>query len=163
MLPEQTDTAKHHAALPYSAIPLFLKRLQRTSATAATQAALEFLILTASRTTEALHARWTEIDLQSATWVIPKERTKNKRRPHTVPLAPRTLAILKALKRDHSGESSFVLESRPAKPFSQMALLMLMRRMEANATVHGFRSSFRDWAAEKTNVPRPWRAATESD
>ncbi len=153
-LPMHKDSPKHHAAMPHSDVPGFLGRLKNATATEAVKAALEFAVLTAARTTETLHARWNEVNWTSSTWTLPKERTKNKARPHTVPLSARALEILGAMKASHSGEGDFIFESRSGEPLSQMALLMLMRRMKTGATVHGFRSSFRDWAGEKTNFPR---------
>jgi integrase len=112
--------------------------------------ALEFLILTAARTSEAIGARWPEIDLAQAVWIIPHGRMKGGRE-HRVPLSPPAIDVLKALPR----EGEFVFPgARPGKPLSNMALLTTLRRMgRGDLTAHGFRSSFRDWAAETTGYP----------
>jgi integrase len=112
--------------------------------------ALEFLILTGTRTGEVLKARWNEIDLGDAVWVIPAERMK-ARREHRVPLSHRAVGLLQALPREYE----FVFPGARAKtPLSNMALLVLLRRMgRADLTSHGFRSSFRDWSAEQTGYP----------
>jgi integrase len=153
VLPAQKDAPKHHEALPYAGIPNFLKSLQATGAGDATKAALEFLILTATRTSETLAARWSEIDNANAIWTIPPERMKSGR-AHSIPLPARALEILTERKAAHSGKREFIFESKPGKPLSNMALLMQMRRMRAPGVPHGFRSSFRDWCAERTSAPR---------
>ena len=115
--------------------------------------AFELLILTAARTAEIIHATWTEIDADNAVWTIPAARMKAKQE-HRVPLSPRSLAIVKRAKQ-LAGESKFLFPGRAAgKPLSNMAFLMTLRRMNSSITAHGFRSSFRDWAAEQTNFPR---------
>jgi integrase len=114
--------------------------------------ALEFCILTATRTNEATGAKWQEFNLGESTWVIPAERMKAKRE-HRVPLSPRTLEILQEMKS--LGASNYVFPSLSSdKPLSNMALLMLLRRMQLEVTTHGFRSTFRDWVSERTNFPR---------
>lgn len=153
VLPAHKEVQNHFAAMPYADVPSFLKAMQETGATDPTKAALEFLVLTACRTNEVLGARWCEVNLDTRTWTIPSERTKS-RKPHTVPLVPRTVAILKAMKTAHKGRGEFVFEARLGERLSSMTLLTVLRRMEAGAVVHGFRSSFRDWAAERTNAAR---------
>jgi integrase len=113
--------------------------------------ALEFAILTAARTGEAIGAKWAEIDLDAKLWTIPAGRMKAARE-HRVPLSDRVLAILETL----PGEGEYVFAgARESKPLSNMALLELMRGMRGKgATVHGFRSTFRDWAAEQTSLDR---------
>lgn len=153
-LPAHKQVQRHFPALPYSDVPEFLSALKETGATASTKAALEFLVLTASRTNEVLGARWSEINFEARTWTLPGERTKS-RRPHTVPLAARAIGILKAMKAEHSGRGEFVFEARNGERLSSMTLLTVLRRMDGvDAVVHGFRSSFRDWAAERTNAAR---------
>jgi integrase len=117
-----------------------------------TPRALEFVILTASRTSEALGARWEEFDLAQKLWVVPAERMKSGK-AHRVPLARRAIEILKEL--EAVKRSGFVFPGhKQGRALSNMALLMLLRRMKRDdLTVHGFRSSFRDWAAETTNFP----------
>jgi integrase len=144
----------HHAALPYTELPTFLLALREREAVAAR--ALEFLILTAARTGEVIGLRWSEIDLLDKVWTVPAGRMK-AHREHRVPLSARALAILQEMQAaSHSDNpDAFVFPGpKPGKPLSNMAFLMLLRRMgQANLTVHGFRSSFRDWAAERTNFP----------
>jgi integrase len=126
-------------------------RARQTGSTAAL--ALEFTILTAARTGEAIGARWDEIDMDAGIWTIPATRMKSGRL-HRVPLSPRALDILKAMAmlKDDAG---FVFPGgRKGRPLSNMAMAMLMKGMGQDATVHGFRSTFRDWAAERTNFPR---------
>jgi integrase len=145
---------EHHAALPHAEVSDFLTRVREQGGTS--PRALEFAILTATRTGEVLGARWGEIDLAEKTWTIPAERMK-AHREHRVPLSPRALAILAEMKRARQSDSNdaFVFPGgKPGKPLSNMTFLMLMRRMgRADLTAHGFRSSFRDWAAERTSFP----------
>ena len=120
--------------------------------------ALAFCILTATRTGETIHARRGEIDLDHRVWIIPAARMKIPRE-HRVPLSAPAVAILKALKASLArtpGPAEFVFPShRQDQPLSNMALLMTLKRMErSDLTTHGFRSSFRDWAAERTDFPR---------
>ena len=112
--------------------------------------ALEFAILNASRTGEVIGCRWSEIDLNTNLWTIPAQRMKAKKE-HRVPLTGRSLEILKALPR----EGDFVfLGGRKGVPISNMAMAQVLKRMgRSDITVHGFRSTFRDWAAERTNYP----------
>ncbi len=154
LLPARTKVRAigHHVVLPYAELPAFLASLRTREAIAAR--ALEFLILTAARTGEVIGARWNEIDLLDKTWTVPAERMKAQRE-HRVPLSARAIVILQEMQaaRDGDDENAFVFFGpRPATPLSNMALLMLLRRMELDdLTVHGFRSTFRDWAAERTN------------
>lgn len=152
-LPKQADAPTHHAALPFADVPHFLRDLHATGAMDATKGALEWLILTATRTNETLGARLSEVNAKAATWTIPAERMKSNK-PHVVPLSTRALEIFAARKAAHSGKGEFLFEHSPGKPLSNMAMLTAMKRMEADGVPHGFRSSFRDWAAEKTNAPR---------
>jgi len=150
-LPRQNDRPAHHAAVPYTEMPDFIRRLQDQSPSVARRA-LEFLILTAGRTGEVIEARWSEVDLERSMWTIPADRMKAKRE-HRVPLSSRAAALLREAKAAATGE--FVFAGRTAdRALSNMALLMLMRRMGETATAHGFRSAFRDWASERTNFPR---------
>ncbi len=114
--------------------------------------ALEFTILAAARTGEAIGANWNEIDEAEKLWIVPGSRTKSARE-HRVPLSDRALAILSGLPREKGNDHVFV-GARAGKGFSNMAMLELLRGMEAGLTVHGFRSTFRDWAAECTNYSR---------
>ena len=138
---------KHHAALPYDQIAQFIDALRTQEGIA--PFALEFAILTAARTGEVIGARWREIDLASEIWTIPAERMKSGRE-HRVPLSAGAMAILQGLSKGEAED--FVFAGSEKRPLSNMALLMLLRRMgHRTLTVHGFRSTFRDWAAERTN------------
>lgn len=153
VLPKQNVQAKHHTALPYSEVPSFIVTLRKSDISEVTRLAFEFLILTAARTGEVIGATWDEIDTETAVWTISAERMKGKRE-HRVPLSAHCLAVLKHAK-ELSGNSQYVFRGRSeGKPLSNMALLMALRRMGSDITAHGFRSSFRDWAAERTNYPR---------
>jgi integrase len=149
LLPKrQRLTRGHHAAMNYAEVPAFMGDLEARKATAAS--ALEFAVLTAARSGEVLGARWTEFDLDRAVWTVPAVRIKAGRE-HRVPLSRRALKIVKAMHEVCNGDFVFPGQ-KPAKPLSAMALEMVLRRMKIdNATVHGFRSAFRDWSAERTN------------
>jgi integrase len=149
LLPKrQRLTRGHHAAMSYADLPAFMADLQSRQATAAL--ALEFAILTAARSGEVLGARWDEFDLDHGIWTVPAERMKAGRE-HRVPLSRRALKIVKALNEARDGEVVFTGQ-KSGKPLSVMALAMVLRRMKIDGvTVHGFRSAFRDWAAECTN------------
>jgi integrase len=146
----KVQRVEHHAALPYAEMPGFVAELRRQTGVAAR--ALEFTILTATRTSEVLGAQWGEINLDARVWTIPASRMKAGIE-HRVPLCGRAIALLQELGPSSRG---YVFPGqRPRQPLSNMAMLMLLKRMEyKDLTVHGFRSSFRDWAAEKTNTPR---------
>ncbi len=141
---------KHHAAMPYDEVGPFMETLRQRSDGAAL--ALQFVVLTAARTGEALGATWDEIDFAEKAWTVPAERMKAGNE-HRVPLSPAAIAILKRLQETRTNDFVFA-GVKQGRPLSEMALLMLLRRMErADVTVHGFRSTFRDWAAEHTNYP----------
>jgi integrase len=151
-LPKQSRVRRvqHHAALPYEAVPEFMVELRKQSGVAAR--ALEFLILTAARTGEVILAGPGELDAAAKIWTIPADRMK-ARREHRVPLSVRALAALRAV--PVSENSAFLFTSGNNRPLSNMAMLALLKRMgREDLTVHGFRSTFRDWAAERTNYPR---------
>jgi integrase len=152
-LPAHSHIKRHQKAMPFVEVPDFLKRLAETGATASTKAAMEVLILTASRTSEVLGARWSEVDLDRAIWTVPGERMKAKR-PHAVPLSVRALELFKEMLAAHSGKGDLVFQSKPGMPLSAGTLLRVMQRMNSIDVPHGFRSSFRDFAAERTNAPR---------
>jgi integrase len=141
----------HHAALPYPEIGRFMVALRKHDGLAA--AALELLILTATRTGEIIGAKWEEFDLKAAVWTIPADRMKAGREQR-VPLSKPALALLKPLRKYNSEEFVFP-GGKPGRPLSNMAMLALLDRMgRGDLTVHGFRSTFRDWAAERTSFPR---------
>ncbi|WP_288586582.1 site-specific integrase [uncultured Methylobacterium sp.] len=146
----QKLTRGHHKALPYQEVPAFIARLRLSGSISAL--CLEFAILTAARSGEAMGADWNEIDLDQGTWTLPKERMKAGRE-HRVPLSGRALEILAGLHEARRGQLIFP-GNKPGRTLSTMALEMVLRRMEVDATVHGFRSAFRDWAAEQTSTPR---------
>jgi integrase len=152
LLPKrQKLTRGHHAAMAFAEVPDFMARLRKRDAVAAL--ALEFTILTAARTAEALGARWDEIDFGRKVWTVPAARMKGGRE-HRVALSGRAMAILEKLVAAKSGEFVFPGQ-RPDKPLSGMAMEMVLRRMKADGvTVHGFRSSFRDWCGEVSTFPR---------
>jgi integrase len=144
-------TRGHHAAMPYDAVAPFVADLRQREATAAL--ALEFCILTAARSGEVLGLRRSEIDFDKKVWVIPANRMKAGRE-HRVPLSSRALAIVKDCAKAHTGDFIFAGQARN-KPLSNMAMDMMLRRMKRDdVTVHGFRSSFRDWAGNVSSFPR---------
>lgn len=147
---KQVAQVEHHAALPYSQLPTFWRSLVAAEGMAAQ--ALQFTILTACRTSEVLNAQWSEVDLASALWTIPASRMK-ARREHKVPLSNAAVAVLECVVRVQ--DNPFVFPGmKEGRPLSNLAMLMLLRRMDlGHLTVHGFRSSFRDWAAEETAFP----------
>ncbi len=153
LLPEisKRRRVKHHPALPYVELGEFVAELRKQEGVAAR--ALEFLILTAARTGEVIGARPGEFNLDAALWTIPGERMKAGKE-HRVPLSSRVVAIIREIEKTHKGDFVFP-GGKEGKPLSNMAMLELLKRMErGNLTVHGFRSTFRDWAAERTNYPR---------
>jgi integrase len=157
LLPSRAKVApvEHHAALPWGEIGAFVARLREQPGIAAS--ALEFVILTAARTGEALGATWAEIDMKAAVWTVPAPRMKAKKE-HRVPLSDAALAVLRAMAglRTTDDPGAYVFPgARPRKPLSIMAMAMVLRRMDrGDLTVHGFRSTFRDWAAEATSYAR---------
>jgi integrase len=148
--PRQKLTRGHHAAMPYAELPAFMARLRAREGVAAL--ALEFAILTAARSREVLDAQWKEIDSEAKVWTVPATRIKAGRE-HRVPLSPRALTILDSMRAVRVSEYVFP-GYRPGRPLGDMALHMVLARMEVPFTVHGFRSSFRDWCGEATNFPR---------
>jgi integrase len=154
LLPARSKVRKteHHAALAYNNVADFISALQLQDGVAAR--ALEFAILTAGRTGEVTGAIWGEINLQEGLWIVPANRMKAGKE-HRVPLSARPLAILAEMLAPEDArqisDHDFVFRgSKPGRPLSNMAFLMLLRRMKReDLTVHGFRSSFRDWAAER--------------
>jgi integrase len=153
----KVQPVEHHPALPYDELPGFFRELEEHADTSSQ--ALRFLILTACRTSEVLRATWDEIDLERALWTIPAHRMKGKRE-HQVPLNDAALALLKGLPRVE-GEPWVFPGGRAKRPLSGMALLQKMRGMGYGTggargpyVPHGFRSTFRDWAGERTHYPR---------
>lgn len=152
ILPARSKVRKvqHHPALPYAEAPTFIKALKNQEGVAAR--GLELLILTATRTNEIIGAVRSEFDLEAATWTIPAERMKAER-AHRVPLSVAAVELLRTLLDSTDGELLFP-GAKKGKPLSNMAMLTVLRRMKRNdLTVHGFRSTFRDWVAECTDYP----------
>jgi integrase len=142
---------KHHKAMPYAGVPELMSNLRNRAGISAR--ALEFTILTAVRTGETIGARWSEVNFSTGVWTVPSARTKSGR-DHRVPLPEAAVTLLKVLPRLDEGDLVFP-GARRTKPLSNMAMLELLKGMSGNAyTVHGFRSSFRDWAKEQTNFSR---------
>ena len=152
LLPRQSKLARgHHAAMPYEAVAAFIAELRKREASAAL--ALELCILTAARSGEILRMQWSEIDLEKRIWTVPAIRMKAGRE-HRVPLSARVIAMLHQLEKLKEGAFVFPGQAHN-KPLSNMAMEMMLRRMKIeNATVHGFRSSFRDWAGNVSNFSR---------
>jgi integrase len=153
LLPKRSKVrkVKHHAALPYAELPAFLATLRAQESIAAR--ALEITILTAARTGETIGATWDEISEREKLWTIPATRMKASKE-HRVPLARRTLAILDEMKPARSVSQFVFPGGKPGKALSNMAMAELLKRMgRGEITVHGFRSTFRDWAAERTSFP----------
>ena len=138
----------HHPALPFIEAPNFFSELQ--SKDSVTCKALQFIILTAARTGEVLGAKWDEIDLPARMWTVPAARTKSARE-HCVPLSDSAVAILKGLPRH--GAYVFHAPGRHGKPLHDKAMLDVVYQMRPGTSVHGLRSMFRDWCAERTNYP----------
>ena len=150
-LPRQPKDDGHFAALPYTEIPAFIAKLRERSSVG--RVAMEVLILTAARSGEIRGATWSEFDLDKAMWSIPATRMKMGR-PHFVPLAPQVLEALERAKAFSASCTDLVFPGMKLKtPMSDMTLLKILRDMEAGVTVHGFRSAFRDWVADKTDYP----------
>lgn len=146
--PSKVAKVKHHAALAIDDMHGFMTRLRAMEGMGAR--ALEFAILTAARSGEVRGATWAEIDLQAATWSIDAVRMKADR-PHRVPLSEKALQLLEALPRFEGVD--LVFPGKAEKPLSDMTLTAALRRMKVEATAHGFRSTFRDWCAERTATP----------
>jgi integrase len=147
--PRRVRKVKHFAALPYRDMPAFMVALRNRDGLS--PRALEFAILTAARAAEAVGARWSEIDFNERTWTTPASRMKSGKE-HKVPLSARAVELLRDLHAIRS--SDFVFPGKPGKGISTAAMLKTLAAMERNdLTVHGFRSTFRDWAAEQTSYP----------
>lgn len=149
---EKIARVEHHPAMPYAELPAFMKKLRRKKEVSAK--ALEFTILTAARTSEAIGATWAEFDLANKVWTVPSIRMK-ARREHKVPLSPRALEILAALPR--TADHVFPSRNRKGEPsmLSNMAMLELLRGMaDKKLTVHGFRSAFLDWGHEQSSYAK---------
>lgn len=151
--PSKVGKGGHHAALPYSEVGAFMGELRKLPDNAAL--ALRFTILTAARTSEVTDATWGEVDMQAKVWTVPAVRMKAGRE-HRVPLSPAALAMLGAMRGDAEAPAGPIFPARTKRGgLSNMSMAMVLRRMgRADLTVHGFRSSFRDWAGDATDYPR---------
>lgn len=151
ILPKRSKVCRveHHKAVPVDEIGAFIARLREIPSMSAK--ALEFCILTATRTSETLGARWEEIDLLTRVWTIPTIRMKAGKE-HRVPLSDRAIEILNCARE--MGPAEFAFPGEKEETLSNMSMLMVLRRMKVDAVVHGFRSSFRDWGGERTSYPR---------
>ncbi|TBB25185.1 site-specific integrase [Rhizobium ruizarguesonis] len=156
LLPKRKKlTRGHHAALPYKDVPTFTAALRERPAVAAR--AMEFTILTVARSGETRGMKWRELDRVAGVWTVPPERMKAFRE-HRVPLTARALAILDEMALFGTDPDAYVFpgqqKNRKGRPLSDMAMDMVLRRMKVDVTVHGFRSSFRDWCGEESTFPR---------
>ncbi|MFN0045323.1 MAG: tyrosine-type recombinase/integrase [Sphingorhabdus sp.] len=149
-LPKQKRRDNHHAALPFVELPVFMIQLKERESVG--RLAMNFLILTAARSGEVRGATWSEIDLEARIWTLPAGRMKSSRE-HVVPLSTPAIEILRRMQGFRHSDSDLVFPSQRGKPLSDMTLTKVLRDMALTATPHGFRSSFKDWAAELTSFP----------
>ena len=152
VLPKTSQFKEHHKALPYQDLPTALERVRESTADKITRLAYQFVVLTAGRAGEIRGATWSEIDWDSRTWEIPAARMK-ARRPHRVPLSNRAIEILREAWEISGPDGLIFPTKRSGKAMSNMVFEMLLRRLEIESTVHGSRSSFKDWAIEQTAFP----------
>jgi integrase len=145
--PGKIAKTEHHPALGYNELPEFMTKVAQQQGVAAR--ALEFLILTATSSSETVNAVWSEFDLANKVWVVPAQRMKAGKE-HRVPLSDRAIEILQALPRE--GEFVFI-GSRPGAPISDLGMYRVLRRLRPDMSVHGFRATFRTWADEQTSYP----------
>ena len=151
-LPSNSGRRQHHRALPYADVAASVATIRASAAYPTTVLAFEFLVLTACRSGEVRGARWDEVDLASATWTIPSSRMKSVRE-HRVPLSARAVEVLTEASRFRD-QSGLVFPSATGRQLSDATISKLLRENGIPAVPHGYRSSFRDWAAELTDVPR---------
>lgn len=152
-LPKVPKQPAHRKALPFSEVRGCIDAVRESGAGLATKLALEFLVLTAARSGEVREARWAEIDPAAKVWEVPAQRMKMKR-PHRVPLSQRALAVLEQAKALDDGSGLVFPGTKSGRSLSDMTLSKLVKELGFNADVHGFRTSFRTWAQERTNFPR---------
>ena len=154
VLGTQHGVVQHMRALPHREVPTAIETIQGSNAKPIVKLAFEFLVLTAARSGEVRGAVWSEIDRDERVWTIPGIRMKAKRE-HRVPLCERAMEILDEARTLSEGDSPFVFPSaQQGKQLGDMMLSGLLRELKIAAVPHGFRSSFRDWAAEETDHPR---------
>ncbi len=155
-MPKQTEGTSYYAALPHSAVSAFISDLRKSRANEPTRLAFEFLILTATRTSDVTLAKWPEIDFEEKVWTIPANRMRAGKK-YRIPLSARCIIILARAQKLYAG-GLFVFPSKVKKqPLSDTAFLMVIRRMEKKCAADGFRFSFRDWAAERADLSREVR------
>ena len=153
-LPTMPKVKEHHKALPYREVPEAIKVIR--SRVSSARLCIRFLILTATRSNEAREATWSEIDRETSTWIIPKERMKAERE-HRIPLSKAALAVLDEAEHLRDGSDLiFPSATKPGQPMTPDNLMKVWRKtgMAGDTTIHGFRTSFRVWAAERTDLPR---------
>ena len=151
VLPKITKKPKHRASLPYTELADCLEVIRQSDAMPTTKLAIEFLVLTATRSGEVRLADWSEIDLAKNIWCIPAERMKMKEE-HVIPLSDRAIQILEQAKKH--GESGLIFQGmRPGRPMSDMTMSTLVKELGFPVDIHGFRTSFRTWVQEQTNTP----------
>ena len=153
VLGPQQDLVAHMRALPHGEVAGAIRTVSASGVMSAVKLAFEFLVLTGARSGEVRGARWDEIDLTGRVWTVPATRMKSKRE-HRIPLCGRTLAILEAARALGDGCRPLVFPNQGGTPISITRLPRLLQHLKIAAVPHGFRSSFRDWAAEETNHPR---------
>ena len=151
-LPRAGHQTRHQRALPFDRVSEALSRVRASAAYPTTKIAFEFLVLTAARSGEVRGARWNELDIEGRVWTVPGERTKTNQ-PHRVPLSGRALEVLHEAAQYRDG-SGLVFPSARGLTMSDMTVSKLVKELGIPAVPHGFRSSFRMWAAERTNIPR---------
>ena len=151
VLPKTSRTKRHHPALHYREVPEALGKIRASTADDVTKWAFEFLVLTAARSGEVRLATWSEIDMSDRKWTVPAERMK-ARREHQVPLSARSMAILQSVEKLAEPTHNLVFPGNSGKPLSDMVFTAMLRRLDIPAVAHGFRSSFKDWCIECTDV-----------
>ena len=149
----QSVETKGHRSLPYGDVAAALAKVRESRENRSTVLAFEFLVLTAARSGEVRFATWSEIDTDAGTWTVPAKRMKAGRE-HRVPLSARALDVLSEARSLGTGRSDLVFPGRTGKPIAERAIFQVLERLGIDATAHGFRSSFRVWTAERTNIPR---------
>ena len=153
VLGPQKDVTEHMQAVPHREAAAVIRKVQASTALPAARLALEFLVLTAAKWSEVRWAKWKEIDREGRVWTVPVGRAKMNRR-HRVPLCGRALEILEAAEARGEGSGPLVFTHGGGKPLHDSAVRRLLRQLGIAAVPHGFRSTFRDRAAEKTDHPR---------
>ena len=153
-LAKQRRVKNHHRALPYGKLPAALQAVRESTASPSVKLGFEMLALTACRSGEVRGMTWDEVTLREATWTVPGARMKAGK-PHRVPLSREALAILEEARSLGDGSSVVFPAPRSRGVLSDMAFTQLLRRLDLDFVPHGLRSSFRDWAAERTNAPHP--------